>query len=81
MPRSASAQMKKMSVECEVLECNFKTPTLDVEEYASMVCHLQVLRFDTLSQKLEEINQFKFSCTRNSSTGWRWQEKEVALAK
>ena len=54
MKNISSAQMKKMSVECEVVECNFKTPTLDVEEYAAMVRHLQVLRFETFSQKLEE---------------------------
>ena len=55
MRMRSSAQMKKMSVECEVVECNFKTPTLDVEEYAAMVRHLQVLGVETLSQKLEEI--------------------------
>ena len=57
MKMRSSAQMKKMSVECEVVECNFKTPTLDIEEYAAMVRHLQV--FETLSQKLEEINSIQ----------------------
>jgi len=41
MKKRSSAELK-MSLECEVMECNFKTPTLDVQEYAAMVRHLQL---------------------------------------
>jgi len=37
-----SAQMKKMSLECEAVDCNFITPTLEVKEYDAMVRHLQL---------------------------------------
>ena len=40
----SSAQMKKMSLECEAVDCNFQTPTLEVKEYDAMVRHLQVLQ-------------------------------------
>jgi len=40
--KTKSSAQKKMSLECEAVECNFQTPTLDVKEYDAMVRHLQL---------------------------------------
>jgi len=37
-----SDQMKKMSLGCEAVECNFQTPNLDIKNYPAMVQHLQL---------------------------------------
>ena len=51
--------MKKMSIECEVVECAFKTPTLDVKEYAAMVRHLQVLEHSKVMKRSNVKAQIK----------------------